>query len=78
MIKNIVKDIIATIYYNSFKRFSNCIGNRTLIYHAFGMNLSHDTYGISMPLDKFREHMLFIKDNYEVKPFLESYSKNLK
>tara|TARA_Y100000816_G_C25902953_1_gene471011 strand:- start:9 stop:728 length:720 start_codon:yes stop_codon:yes gene_type:complete len=77
MIKNIVKDIIATIYYNSFKRFSNCIGNRTLIYHAFGMNLSHDTYGISMPLDKFREHMLFIKDNYEVKPFLESYSKNL-
>tara|TARA_Y100000816_G_C26069320_1_gene562274 strand:- start:622 stop:1233 length:612 start_codon:yes stop_codon:yes gene_type:complete len=41
------------------------------------MSLSHDTYGISIPLDKFREHMLFIKDNYELKPFSESYSNNL-
>ena len=77
MIKNIVKDIAATIYYNSFKRFSNCVGNRTLIYHAFGMDLSHDTYGISIPLDKFKEHMVFIKDNYEVKPLSESYSNNI-
>tara|TARA_B100000424_G_scaffold269858_1_gene267775 strand:+ start:1870 stop:2589 length:720 start_codon:yes stop_codon:yes gene_type:complete len=77
MLKNIVRDIAATIYYNLFKRYSNCVGNRTLIYHAFGMNLNHDTYGISIPLDKFREHMAFIKDNYEVKPLSESYSNNL-
>ena len=65
MIKNIIKDIVAFFYYNSFKRFSNHIGNRTLIYHAFGMKLSHDTYGMSIPIDKFREHMMFIKENFQ-------------
>ena len=76
MIKNIIKDIGAFFYYNSFKRFSNHIGNRTLIYHAFGMRLSHDTYGISIPIDKFREHMMFIKENFEVEPLSTSFSSN--
>ncbi|MEC7864622.1 MAG: polysaccharide deacetylase family protein [Pseudomonadota bacterium] len=76
MIKNIIKDIVAFFYYNSFKRFSNHIGNRTLIYHAFGMKLSHDTYGMSIPIDKFREHMIFIKENFEVEPLSTSFSSN--
>ncbi len=76
MIKDIIKDIAASIYYNSFKRFSNCAGNRTLIYHAFGMNLKHDTYGISIPVTKFKEHMIFVKDNYEIQSLSESFSDN--
>ena len=66
--KKIIKDVGGFLYYNSYKRYKNSIGNRTLIYHAFGMNLDHDTYGISIPINKFREHMIFIKENYTIRP----------
>ena len=64
--KLFIKETLGTLYYHTFKKFQNTHGNRPLIYHAFGTKLSHDTYGISMDIKKFNEHMKYISDNYKV------------
>jgi peptidoglycan/xylan/chitin deacetylase (PgdA/CDA1 family) len=64
--KKIIKELMAEIYYNSFKKFSRVIGNRTLIYHAFGSKLKHDTYGISIDIKKFEDHIRHISDHYKI------------
>jgi len=40
------------------------------------MNLSHDTYGISMPLDIFKNQMLHIKKKYDVISLTEPFPQN--
>lgn len=65
-IKKIIKKIIALIYYNFYYKYNSKSGNRILIYHAFGTKLAHDTYGISIDLNLFEEHIKFITDNYSV------------
>ena len=57
---------MAEIYYNSFRKFSRVIGNRALIYHAFGSKLKHDTYGISINIKKFEDHIRHISDHYKI------------
>ena len=64
--KKIIKELMAEIYYNSFKKFSRVMGNRALIYHAFGSKLKHDTYGISMDIKKFEDHIRYISDHYKI------------
>ena len=62
--KNLAKEILGQVYFNIYKRYLSDNGNRTLIYHAFGSKLDHDTYGISINLNLFKSHMLYLKDNY--------------
>ena len=64
-IKKSSKNLLGEIYYYLFKKYREK-GNRSLIYHAFGSDLKHDTYGISIDINRFSEHMKFIIDNYEV------------
>ena len=64
-IKKSSKNLLGGIYYYLFKKYREK-GNRSLIYHAFGSDLKHDTYGISIDINRFSEHMKFIIDNYEV------------
>ena len=40
------------------------------------MNLSHDTYGISMPLDTFKNQMQYIKKKYNVISLTETFPQN--
>lgn len=63
--KHIIRDIIGYCYYNTMKRFQN-IGNRCLIYHAFGTRLKHDSYGISININKFKDQMKFLNDHYKM------------
>ena len=65
-IKNFIRDSFGSIYYHSYKRFSNEQGNRSLIYHAFGLKLKHDTYGISIDINKFNEHIKYLYENYKI------------
>ena len=64
--KSYIKESLGVIYYHGYKKFMRDYGNRTLIYHAFGCRLKHDTYGISIKIKKFKEHMKYISDNYKV------------
>ncbi len=64
--KETIKDCLGFIYFNGFRRYIKREGNRSLIYHAFGMKLKHDTYGISMEISKFKEHMEYLTDNYKI------------
>ena len=64
-IKKSSKNLLGEIYYYLFKKYREK-GNRSLIYHAFGSDLKHDTYGISIDINRFSDHMRFIIDNYEV------------
>lgn len=64
--KDTFKDFLGFIYFNGFRRHIKREGNRALIYHAFGMKLKHDTYGISMEIDKFKEQIKYLSDNYEI------------
>ncbi len=66
--KKIIKNILGEVYYNGYKRYYNPIGNRILLYHAFGSKLKHDTYGISINPKLFKEHLKFLKDNYKLLP----------
>ena len=77
LIKKIIKEAGGFFYYNLFNRFFGKSGNKTLIYHAFGMDLRHDTYGISIPINDFDNHMSFIKANYETVPLNQSSTTNL-
>ena len=77
-VKNIIKKNLAFVYYHSYKKYFNNVGNRTLIYHAFGSKLSHDTYGISINIDKFKQHIRYLSDNYDFhdlkNPFNDQFS----
>jgi len=73
ILKNTIKECAGFFYYYPYKKHFNNNGNRTLIYHAFGSKLSHDTYGISIKINKFKEHINYLYNNYEFqalsKPF---------
>lgn len=75
--KKDIKKIISIIYYNLFRRFQNKIGNRILLYHAIGTKLEHDSYGLSISKETFFEHMMFLKENYEIIPIDDDYVNNL-
>ena len=64
--KSVVKESLGMMYYHTFKKFQNIRGNRSLIYHAFGTKLEHDTYGISIKIQNFKEHMKYLVDNYKI------------
>ncbi len=74
--KHVIRDIIGKCYYNTFKRFQKT-GNRCLIYHAFGSKLKHDTYGISININKFENHIRFLRDNYEITDINDFTSQKL-
>jgi len=65
LLKKSSKNLLGEIYYYIFKKYQEK-GNRSLIYHAFGSDLKHDTYGISIDINRFSEHMKFVINNYEV------------
>lgn len=64
ILKNSIKEILGYAYFNLYKKYMNNFGNKTLIYHAFGLKLKHDTYGISIDINRFKSHMIYIKNNY--------------
>lgn len=66
--RKIIKSILGSIYYNGYYKYIKPQGNRTLIYHAFGSKLPHDSYGISIDLKLFEEHLKFLQDNYLLLP----------
>ena len=78
ILKNSIKEVLGHTYFNLYKKHMNNLGNKTLIYHAFGLKLKHDTYGISIDMNRFKSHMVYVKDNYMThaldKPF-SRYSK---
>lgn len=76
LFKNLTKELLGLVYFNIYKRYFSNHGNRTLIYHAFGSKLEHDTYGISINLDLFKSHMLYLKDNYSFHNITNSHKHN--
>ena len=74
--KKIVKETIGYVYYHSFKKFKSR-GNRALIYHAFGSTLPHDTYGISIQMKSFMNHIDYLYDNYEFSKISDNHSDKL-
>jgi len=77
LIKKIIKESLGIIYYYAYKKYMSNVGNRCLIYHAFGSKLKHDTYGISITMGKFREHIKYLSDNYMFKKVHEKVGENL-
>ncbi len=77
IIKNTLKESYGFGYFNLYKRYFNNIGNKTLIYHAFGSELKHDTYGISIDIKKFREHMMYLNDNYKFHSLKHSFDNEM-
>ncbi len=66
--KRVIKNVMGEVYYNGYYRYLKPNGNRTLIYHAFGSKLNHDSYGISINPKLFEEHLKFLKNNYILLP----------
>lgn len=66
ILKNTVKETLGFLYYNSYLRYAKTHGNRALIYHAFGTKFKHDTYGFSIDLPSFEEHIKYYLDNYKI------------
>jgi len=64
-LKHQIKNFLGLLYYHGFHQFRK-VGNRCLIYHAFGAELKHDTYGISININKFKDHLKYLKDNYQL------------
>ncbi len=75
--KKIIKNLIAQVYYHTIKKYQNIVGNRIVLYHSIGSKLDHDTYGISISKERFTEHILYLKDKYEIIPINEHYQNNL-
>ena len=67
-LKRVIKNVMGEVYYNGYYRYLKPNGNRTLIYHAFGSKLKHDSYGISINPKLFEEHLKFLKNNYKLLP----------
>ena len=65
-LKKTAKEVIGFFYYNLYKKYKTINGNRSLMYHAFGSKLKHDTYGISIDIKKFKNHINFLYDNYKI------------
>ena len=74
-IKKIIRDKLGFIYYNGYKKFCKT-GNRCLIYHAFGANIEHDSYGISINIKKFKDHIKYLTDNFQIVKF-NDFSKDM-
>lgn len=70
--KKTLKEMLGEIYYQGFYRYAKPIGNRVLIYHAFGTKLPHDTYGISIQPNLFEEHIKYIKERFTIVPITDS------
>ena len=66
LLKNTVKETLGFLYYNSYRKFTQIPGNRALIYHAFGTKYKHDTYGFSIDIPQFKEHIQYYIDNYNI------------
>jgi peptidoglycan/xylan/chitin deacetylase (PgdA/CDA1 family) len=66
-IKQIVKKGLGFLYYYAYKKYLINLGNKCLIYHAFGSKLKHDTYGISISMANFKKHIDYLRDNYQFK-----------
>ena len=76
ILKNSIKELLGYTYFNLYKKYINNIGNKTLIYHAFGTKLKHDTYGISMDINRFKSHMIYVKDNYHIHDLTKPFAGN--
>ena len=63
-----LRRIVSNLYWYGYRRFVSRMGNRILIYHAFGSKISHDSYGISISPDRFRDHCDYIASNHQVIP----------
>ena len=37
-----------------------------MIYHAFGSNIKHDTYGISINIKKFKDHIKYLSNTFKI------------
>jgi peptidoglycan/xylan/chitin deacetylase (PgdA/CDA1 family) len=74
--KNTVKEALGFIYYNYYLMYAQIAGNRALIYHAFGTKFKHDTYGFSIDIPKFKEHIKYYLDNFEIIPINKYMSHN--
>ena len=66
LLKNTIKETLGFFYYNLYRKFTQTPGNRALIYHAFGSKYKHDTYGFSIDVAQFKEHIKFYTDNYNI------------
>jgi len=75
--KKMLKDQLAYMYFNLYHKCTSQIGNRILIYHSIGSKLAHDSYGISITKERFVEHMLFLKEQYEIIALNEDYKDKL-
>jgi len=76
ILKNSIKELLGYTYFNLYKKYINNIGNKTLIYHAFGTKLKHDTYGISMDINRFKSHMIYVKDNHHIHDLTKPFAGN--
>lgn len=68
MKKQILKYIACDMYYDLYYKYTKPTGSRILLYHAFGSKLPNDSYGISINLSLFEEHLKFLQDNYKIYP----------
>lgn len=67
-LKQTIKNSLASAYYHSIRQFQSNIGNRILMYHAFGSKLAWDTYGISMDLKTFESHLQYLHTHTQILP----------
>lgn len=75
--KKNIKNVLGSIYYNSYKRFKSKKGNRILLYHSIGTEINNDKYGFSISSDLFNDHIKFLKDNYKFLEISNEYKKKL-
>ena len=66
LLKNTIKETLGFFYYHGYRKYTQPPGNRALIYHAFGSKYKHDTYGFSIDVAQFKEHIKFYTDNYNI------------
>lgn len=77
MIKKLIRDYLGFLYYYLYKKHINNTGNRVILYHSIETKLEHDSYGISISKERFEEHMVFLKENYEIITIDQNYYNNL-
>jgi len=76
-LKQSIKEILGSIYFHLYKKYQPTVGNRVILYHSIGSKLDHDSYGISISEEKFKEHMKYIKENYNIISIDKNYSNVL-
>ncbi|WP_186647704.1 polysaccharide deacetylase family protein [Fluviispira vulneris] len=72
-----IKDTLAVLYFNIYRKYINIKGCRVLLYHAFGTELQHDNYGISIDLDTFESHLKILKNISYFLKFSELINKEV-